>query len=183
MAQPPAGASLLFTAISPEASLRKYKGYPRLEMTGVRKVNWFTDRPDRAEGTWKPTKLERRWYKYFPDSAEGYSGRPNASIGFRVAGIAGEIGFANFEMFRPKIKCVDRCDDENLAQYNIDFKLESISKKGEDKLTNLMGKDFIITSLFIDPATPGVPSCFPDCLDADLRGLDMSGQNLVSDIL
>ena len=153
--KPPTGASLLLTAISPDASIKKNKnGSFQMEMTGVETINWFTESPDRAEGTWKPKKLQRQWDKYFSDS------EPNASTTFRSGGLAGELGFANFEMFKPKIKCVDRCD-ATFSQYNLKFKLKPISKNGKDKLTNLAGEGFIVTGLFIDPGNTSQGTTYP----------------------
>ena len=54
MAKPPAGSSLLFSAISPEASIKKNKnGIFQMEIKDVESINWFTDRPQRSEGSWK----------------------------------------------------------------------------------------------------------------------------------
>ena len=61
------------------------------------------------------------------------------------------------------------------------FNIKLISGSGEDKLTGLQDIELSDISLFIDDATPGMPSCFPNCYKADLRGLDMSGQNLYVD--
>ena len=164
-AQPPAGASLLFSAISSDAFIKERKsGSFQMEMKDVESINWFTERPERAEGSWKPKKLVKQWDKYFADS------QPNAQTTFRVTGIAGEQGFATFEMFKPKIT----------SNNNLRFKVKPISKNGRDSLTDLVGKELDIASLFIDSATPGVPSCFPYCVGKDLRGLDMSGQDLYS---
>ena len=165
MAKPPAGSSLLFSAISSDAFIKERKnGSFQMEMMDVESINWFTERPERADGTWKPKKLVKQWDKYFADS------EPNAQTTFRVTGIAGEQGFATFEMFKPKIT----------SKNNLKFKVKPINKNGEDSLTDLVGKELDIASLFIDSATPGVPSCFPNCDGADLRGLDMSSQQLVS---
>ena len=136
-----------------------------MEMKDVESINWFTERPQRADGTQKPKKLVKQWDKYFADSES------NSQTTFRVTGIAGEQGFATFEMFKPKIS----------SNNNLKFKVKPINKNGKDSLTDLVGKELDIASLFIDSATPGTPACFPNCAKADLRGLDMSGQNLVSD--
>ena len=166
MAQPPAGSSLLFSAISYEGFIKERKNdIFQMEMKNVESINWFTERPERAEGSWKPKKLVKQWDKYFADS------EPNAQTTFRVTGIAGEQGFATFEMFKPKIS----------SNNNLKFKVKPISENGKDSFNNLVGKELDIVSLFIDSAISGLPSCFPNCYEADLRGLDMSGQQLVSD--
>ena len=161
MAKPPAGSSLLFGALADSGRIKERKnGSYRMVLKGVDEIDWFTDRPDRVEGTWKPGKLLRKWDKYFASS------EPNAQVTVEV-GEQREL-FA-FEMFKPKIK-----------NGKMMFNIKPISDSGEDKLTGLQGKDMTDISLFIDDATPGVPSCFPNCYGADLRGLDMSGQRLVT---
>ena len=140
--KPPAGASLLFSTIAGEAGIKERKnGSFQMEMEGVESINWFTDHPERAEGTWKPQKLIRQWDKYFAD------GEPNAQTAFRVTGIAGEQGIATFEIFKPKITTGN----------NLKFKLKPISQNGKDKLTNLAGKELEIVSLFIDDANASEP--------------------------
>ena len=61
------------------------------------------------------------------------------------------------------------------------FNIKPLSKSSEDKVTGFAGKGMEKISLFIDDATPEVPSCFPYCGGADLKGWDMSGQKLYSD--
>ena len=166
MAQPPAGASLLFSAISTEAFIKERKnGSFQMEMKDVETINWFTERPERAEGSWKPKKLVKQWENYFVDS------EPNAQTTFRVTGIAGEQGFATFKMFKPKIN----------SKRNLKFKVKPISENSKEKLANLVGKELDIASLFIDDATPGLPACFPDCYGAQLEGFDMSDKALYAD--
>ena len=58
--------------------------------------------------------------------------------------------------------------------------IKPLTDSGEDKLTGLQDIELSVISLFIDSATRGRPSCFPDCDGADLRGLDISGRNLYS---
>ena len=60
------------------------------------------------------------------------------------------------------------------------FKIKPLSDTSKDKVTDFAGKAIDKVSLFIDSATPGLPSCFPNCRGADLRGMDMSGKNLFS---
>ena len=134
MTKPPAGASLLFTALADTGRIKQRRnGSFQMEIEDVDSINWFTDRPERAEGTWKPKKLIRQWDKYFADS------EPNAQSTFRVGDQLGEQGFANFEMFKPKI-----------SGKNMLFKLQPISNSGKDKITALTSKEIASISLFID---------------------------------
>ena len=123
-------------------------------------IDWFTDRPERAEGSWKPQKLHRKWDKYFATT------EPNAQI---TANTGEDRLSLNFEKFKPKIKSVKMI-----------FNVKPLTDSGRDKLTGVQDIELSDISLFIDDATPGVPSCFPYCESADLRGLDMSGQRLYS---
>ena len=161
MTKPPAGASLLFGALADSGRIKQRKnGSYRMVLDGVDEITWFTDRPERAEGSWKPQKLLRKWDKYFADS------EPNAQAGFKADG---EQQMASFEMFKPNIK-----------SGKMIFTIKPLTDSGRDKLTGLQKIELTDISLFIDDATPGVPSCLPNCYKADLRGLDMSGQNLFS---
>jgi len=55
MTKIPAGASLLFGALADSGRIRQRKnGSDRMILKGVDQINWFTDRPERVEGTWKP---------------------------------------------------------------------------------------------------------------------------------
>ena len=161
MAKPPAGSSLLFGALAVSGQIKQRKnGSYRMVLKGIDNIDWFTDRPFRAEGTLKPQKLLRKWDKYFATS------EPNAQAGFRADE---EQQMATFEMFKPKIK-----------SGKMIFNIKPLTDSGEDKLTGLQDIELSNISLFIDDATPGMPSCLPNCYKADLRGLDMSGQNLFS---
>ena len=64
-------------------------------LKGVDEIDWFTDRPERTEGFWKPQKLVRKWDQYFATS------EPNAQAGFKADG---EQEMVTFEMFKPKLK-------------------------------------------------------------------------------
>ena len=161
MAKPPAGSSLLFGALADSGQIKQRKnGSYRMVLKGINNIDWFTDRPFRAEGTWKPQKLLRKWNKYFAIS------EPNAQAGFKAGE---EQQMATFEMFKPKIK-----------SRKMIFNIKPLTNSGRDKLIGLQDIELSDISLFIDDATPGVPYCFPNCYKADLRGLDMSGQNLFS---
>ena len=128
-------------------------------LKGVDEIDWFTDRPNRVEGTWKPQKLLRKWDKYFASS------EPNAQAGFKADE---EQEMVTFEMFKPKIK-----------KGKMIFNVKPPTDLGEDKLAGQQHRKLSGISLFIDDARPGVPSCFLNCNGADLRGLDMSSQQLI----
>jgi hypothetical protein len=162
MAKPPAGSSLLFGALADSGRIKQRKnGSYRMVLEGVDEIDWFTDRPDRVEGTWKPQKLLRKWDKYFATS------EPNAQATVEVGD---QRELFSFEMFKPKIK-----------SGKMVFGVKPLSDSSEDKITGLKDMKMSDISLFIDDATPGVPSCFPYCRGADLKGWDMSGQKLYSD--
>ena len=162
MAKPPAGSSLLFGALADSGRIKQRKnGSYRMVLKGVDEIDWFTDRPDRVEGTWKPQKLLRKWDKYFASS------QPNAQATVEVGD---QRELFTFEMFKPKIK-----------SGKMVFGVKPLSDSSEDKITGLKDMKMSDISLFIDDATPGVPSCFPYCRGADLKGWDMSGQKLYSD--
>ena len=68
-AEPPAGSSLLFGALADSGKIKQRKnGSYRMVLDEVNKLDWFTDPPERAEGTWKPQKLVRQWDMYFKTS-------------------------------------------------------------------------------------------------------------------
>ena len=55
MTQPPAGVSLLFGALADSGRIKQRKnGSYRMVLDGVDEIDWLTERPNRAEGTWKP---------------------------------------------------------------------------------------------------------------------------------
>ena len=159
MAKPPAGSSLLFGALADSGQIKQGKnGSHRMALNGVNEIDWFTDRPNRVEGTWKPKKLLREWDKYFASS------EPNAQATVEV-GEDREI--LTFEMFKPKMK-----------SDKIIFNIKPLSESGEDRITGVSGRVMDDISLFIDNTNSGKPSCFPDCENADLQGFDMTGQEL-----
>ena len=164
MTKPPAGSSLLFGALADSGKIKQKKnGSYKMLLEGVDEIDWFTDRPDRLEGTWKPQKLSRLWDSYFVSS------EPNGQAGFKADE---EHEMVTFEMFKPKIK-----------SGKMMFNIKPISDSNEDKLTGLQDIELSDISLFVDDAAAGVPSCFPNCFEADLRGMDMSGQNLFSNFV
>ena len=131
MANPPAGASLLFGALADSGKIKQRKnGTYRMMLKGVDEIDWFTDHPARVEGTWKPRTLLRKWDKYFASS------EPNAQAGFKADE---EQEMVTFEMFKPKMK-----------NGKMMFRIKPISDSGEDKLTELQDIGMNDISLFID---------------------------------
>ncbi len=146
-------------------------------LRGVDEIDWFTDRPDRVEGTWTPKRLLRKWDKYFASS------EPNAQATVQ-SGEDREI--LTFEIFKPKKK-----------NGQITFKMNLLSDLGEEKIIGLVDKAISNISLFIDDAktplpakikeqkcqpddatkppswNPKWPDCLPDCSDALLKGADL----------
>jgi uncharacterized protein YjbI with pentapeptide repeats len=158
LSKPPGGSSLLFGAIAEDFVLKQRKnGSYRMVLKGVDEIDWFTDRPNRVEGTWKPQKLLRKWDKDFATS------EPNAQATVEV-GDQREL-FA-FEMFKPKIK-----------SGKLMFNIKPLSDSSEDTVTGLAGEGMDKVSLFIDDANTLLP-CFPNCMNTNLRGNDLSGQDL-----
>ena len=95
MTNPPTGASLLFNATSERGQIKRRKnGHYRMKLDGVESIDWFTDHPDRVEGSWKPQKMLRNWDQYF------LSGEPNAQIAAET--VAGRTNLT-FTMSKPKI--------------------------------------------------------------------------------
>ena len=150
-AEPPAGSSLLFGALADSGRIKQRKnGSYRMVLKGVDEIDWFTDRPFRSEGLWKPQKLLRKWDKYFASS------EPNAQSGFKAGE---EQEMVMFEMFKPKIK-----------KGKMIFNVKPPTDLGEDKLAGQQHRKLSGISLFIDDARPGVPSCFLNCNGATLGG-------------
>ena len=115
MAKPPAGSSLLFGALADSGRIKQRKnGSYRMVLKGVDEIDWFTDRPDRVEGTWKPQKLLRKWDKYFASS------EPNAQAAVEVRD---QRELFAFEMFKPTRR-----------GKKIIFNFAALSGSGEKKL-------------------------------------------------
>ena len=166
MAKPPAGSSLLFGALADSGQIKQRKnGSYRMLLEGVDEIDWFTDRPERAEGTWKPQKLLRKWDRYFASS------EPNAQVTVEV-GEQREL--FTFEMF----------PSQPYKSGKMTFNIKPLSDSGEDKLTGLQDIELSDISLFIDNAYrptgfgSGLSSCLPNCSGADLEGQDLYGANL-----
>ena len=137
MAKPPAGSSLLFGALADSGRIKQRKnGSYRMVLDGVDEINWFTDRPFRSEGLWKPQKLTRQWDSLFETS------EPNAQASFKV-GEKREL--MTFEMFEPKF---------NNKKQRLSFKIDAgiINNRESDLVTGLKGKALDEVTLFIDDA-------------------------------
>ncbi len=150
MAKPPAGSSLLFSALADSGQTERGKNDSyRIVLDDVTEIDWFTDRPERAEGTWKPQKLLRKWDKYFATS------EPNAQI---TANTGEERLSLNFEMLKPKMK-----------SGKMIFNVKPLTDSGRDKLTGIQDIELSDISLFIDDAnTPEAPPTWQDELTIGL---------------
>ena len=102
-------------------------------LKGVDEIDWFTDRPYREEGIWKPQKLLRKWDKYFATS------EPNAQATVEVDK---QRDLFTFEMFKPKLK-----------SRKMIFNIKPLSESLEDKIAGIAGKPIDSISLFIDNAS------------------------------
>ena len=164
MAKPPAGSSLLFGALADSGQIKQRKnGSYRIVLKGVDEIDWFTDRPDRVEGTWKPQKLISQWESFFETS------EPNAQASFKVGE---ERELITFEMFKPKF---------NNKKQRLSFKIDAeiINNRESDLVTGLKGKALDEVTLFIDDALDddGLSSTC-DLTGTDLNGANLSGANL-----
>ena len=160
MAKPPAGASLLFGALADSGRIKQRKnGSYRMVLEGVDEIDWFTDRPFRSEGLWKPQKLIRQWDSLFETS------EPNAQASFKVGE---ERELMTFEMFKPKF---------NNKKQRLSFKIDAgiINNRESDLVTGLKGKALDEVTLFIDDATPSSARGGADLRDADLAGANLRG--------
>ena len=85
---------IVFGAIADSGSIKeRNNGGYRMVLERVEEIDWFTDRPYRSEGLWKPQKLIRQWDSFFETSD------PNAQASFKI-GEKREL--MTFEMFKPK---------------------------------------------------------------------------------
>ena len=161
MAKPPAGSSLLFGALADSGRIKERKnGSYRMVLKGVDEIDWFTDRPFRSEGLWKPQNLIRQWDSFFETS------EPNAQASFRVGD---ERDLITFEMFKPKYR-----DNKQRLSFKIDA--EIINKRERDLVAGLEGEDLDEVSLFIDDALQSrATDCFPKCDRSNLEGQKMIG--------
>ena len=168
MTKPPAGSSLLFGALADSGRVKQRKnGSYRMVLKGVEEIDWFTDRPNRVVGTWKPQKLINQWESFFETS------EPNAQASFKVGE---ERELITFEMFKPKF---------NNKKQRLSFKIDAgiINDRESDLVTGLKGKALDEVTLFIDDAsTSAAISC--DLSHSNLKGglelfaADLSNANL-----
>ena len=152
MVNPPSGASLLFGALADSGRIKQRKnGSYRMVLRGVEEIDWFTDRPYRYEGLWKPQKLIRRWGRYFATS------EPNAQAAVKVGE---DRHLMTFEMLKPRY---------NPGSKRMIFKINaSIINQREDHLIDeLFGQKLTDVSLFIDDAT--TTTCGEDAFWDDLH--------------
>ena len=105
-------------------------------LKGVDEIDWFTDRPFRSEGLWKPQRLIRQWDAFFATS------EPNAQASFKVGD---DRELLTFEMFKPKYN-----DRKQELSFKIDASL--INKREADLVSGLRGKVLDEVTLFIDDA-------------------------------
>ena len=129
-------------------------------LKGVDEIDWFTDRPNRYEGLWKPQKLIRQWDSLFKTSD------PNAQASFKIGK---KRDLITFEMFKPKY---------NQKNQRLSFKVDAgiVNNRESDLLTGLKNKDLEEVSLFIDDATLGAAASSPS--SCSLSGANLSGANL-----
>ena len=108
-------------------------------LKGVDEIDWFTDRPYRSEGLWRPRKLISQWDSLFETSD------PNAQASFRIGD---EREIITFEMFKPR---------HNKRNQKLSFKIDAeiVNKRESDIITGLKGKALDEVTLFIDDATLG----------------------------
>ncbi len=119
---PPSDAPLLFGAQSDKAVFEAHKkssGKAQLTLNDVRKISWFTDRPNRDTGHWSPKRLVREWTRLY-GTAE-----PNAIASFSSS--EGKRMVA-FEMFQPTW---------NRKTGDLSFSLTPLGKKQKDLITGL----------------------------------------------
>ena len=106
-------------------------------LKGVEEIDWFTDRPDRVEGLWKPQKLISQWESFFETS------EPNAQASFKVGE---ERELVTFEIFKPKYS-------KKKQKFSFKIDAEIINNRERDLVTGLKGKVLDEVTLFIDDAT------------------------------
>ena len=134
-------------------------------LKGLDEIDWFTDRPYRSEGLWKPQKLIRQWDSLFENSD------PNAQASFKIGD---ERELITFEMFKPKY---------NSKKQRLSFKIDAgiINKREADLVAELGGKALDEATLFIDDAVVGynenVGTDWCRC-STNLAGVNLSGQDL-----
>ena len=166
MTKPPAGSSLLFGSIADSGRIKQRKnGSYRMVLDGVDEIDWFTDRPYRSEGLWKPQKLIRQWDSFFETS------EPNAQASFKIGN---ERELMTFEMFKPRYN-----SKKQILSCKIDAGI--INKRQSDLATGLKDKALDEVALFIDNAVID----YNENVSTDwcgyrtkLAGVNLAGQDL-----
>ena len=161
--QPPKDASLLFGAQSEQAVFDSGADCgcaPRLTLKNVNRVSWFTDRPYRETGSWKPSRLVRQWDSLY----EG--GEPNAIAGFSVGNVGQMVAF---EMHKPRW---------NKRTESLSFKLRPLDSIQRDAITGLNKVDLADISIFIDDSSGSQPPWYPNGSNMNFTGVNFSGMNL-----
>jgi hypothetical protein len=137
VAKPPAGPSLLLRARADSGRIEEREnGTYRMVLDRVDEIDWFTDRPDRVEATWKPQKLISQWESFFETS------EPNAQASFKV-GEKREL--ITFEMFKPELNSKNQ-------KLSIRIDAGTINNLESDLITGLKGKALDEVTLFFDDA-------------------------------
>jgi hypothetical protein len=137
VAKPPAGPSLLLRARADSGRIEEREnGTYRMVLDRVDEIDWFTDRPDRVEATWKPQKSISQWKSFFETS------EPNAQASFKV-GEKREL--ITFEMFKPELNSKNQ-------KLSIRIDAGTINNLESDLITGLKGKALDEVTLFIDDA-------------------------------
>ena len=161
--QPPSGASLLFGAQSEQAVFDVETGrgrMPQLTLKNVDRISWFTDRPYRETGSWKPSRLVRQWDSLYEGDA------PNAIAGFNVGNSDQMVAF---EMYKPRW---------NKKTENLTFKLMPLDSRQRDVITGLNKVALADISIFIDDSSGSQPPWYPNGSNMNFTGVDFSGMNL-----
>ena len=164
--QSPMNASLLFGAQSAQAVFDASSGtanIPKLTLKDVDRVEWFTNRPYRETGSWKPQRLVRQWNTLFG------GGEPNAIAGFSFGELRSMVAF---EMFKP------RWNNKSKA---LSFRLQPLDARQKDAITGLDQIQLSDISLFIDDtASNNQPPWYPNGQNMNFTGVDFSGMDLSS---
>ena len=125
MAQPPAGSSLLFSALADSGRIKERKnGSYRMVLKGVDEIDWFIDRVYQSDPLSKPQKLIRQWDSFFGTS------EPNAYASFEVGE---ERELIIFKMFKPKY-------NKKNQRLVVNIDTEIIANRESDLLIGLKGK-------------------------------------------
>lgn len=157
--------SLLFGALADSGRIKERKnGSYRMVLEDVAKIDWFKGLSGGVEGTWKPQKLLLQWDRYFTTSE--HNSQATVEVG-------GQSELFTFVMSNPKIK-----------SGKMIFNIKPLNYSGKDKITGLKNLEVRDIILLANDALEGsaLPSCFPNCLDAQLSSIDLSEKNTFSSL-